>query len=78
VDTLLASGDLWLKSSAAQAVGVLRLRALAPHVRRLAVSAEPAVQGAAVAALQRLEHEEAAEEAADAGATAPAHMDLGV
>jgi AAA family ATP:ADP antiporter len=78
VDTLLASGDLWLKSSAAQAVGVLRLRALAPHVRRLAVSAEPAVQGAAVAALQRLEHEEAADDAADAGATAPAHMDLGV
>ncbi|HEX5474051.1 MAG TPA: Npt1/Npt2 family nucleotide transporter [Vicinamibacterales bacterium] len=75
VDTLLASEDVWLRASAAQAVGTLRLHGLGARVSRLAGSRDTVVQEAAASALRQLTGDR---EPAPESAEPPAQMGIGV
>jgi AAA family ATP:ADP antiporter len=54
VGTLLASEDPWLRSSAIHAIGSLRLRTLAPELKRYESSSDPIVRDSVAAARARL------------------------
>ena len=75
IATLLGSEDAWLQTSAAQAVGVLRLHGLAPQLTRLASSADPALHDVAEAALRQLSGDQ---EPVPETQEPPAEMGMGV
>jgi AAA family ATP:ADP antiporter len=75
IGTLLGSEDAWLQTSAAQAVGTLRLHALAPQLTRLSASSDAALHDVAEAALRQLSGDQ---EAAPETEEPPAGMGMGV
>ncbi len=74
VATLLASEDVWLRSCAVYAVGVLQLRSLAPQLRRFEDSDDPVLRESVSTARRRL----AGEAAPAVQEPAPPDMDPGV
>jgi AAA family ATP:ADP antiporter len=74
VETLLASGDTWLRACAVYAVGALQLHGLEGELRQLTGTADPTLRDAIELALRRLA---GSPEPADDGPI-PANITIGV